>query len=176
MLASIKGKKAYEACEMEVVFLDQEMENTHCFLQILLNTTNGVPIPIERIQAVQAVCISSDETRELGSIAVTSTRGQWTVSAVLDPATLTRLADKAQPSVIRDGRQKSDFDFDVRLVTVFLDSSHPILTVCCAESCRLVPRHSLMISSSDDWSSSDCVVYCKSCVRGFGSGGAKHWD
>ena len=146
-LASIRGKEAYDfgRSSGDGGRVIGSRDGEHCLLRILLKSINGVPIPIERIQAVQAVCISSDETRELGSIAVTSTPVQWTVSAVLDPATLTRLADKAQPSTIRDGRQKSDFDFEVRLVIVLPDSSRPMLAVCRTVSWRLVPRHSLMI-------------------------------
>ena len=41
---------------------------------------------------------------------------QWTVTAVFDSATLTELAEKDRSSAAADGRQKRDFDFELRLI------------------------------------------------------------
>ena len=93
------------------MLLDREMKNIHCLLRIVLKSTNCVPIPIEHIQTVQAVCLLGDERKELSSIVVNNSPVQWTVTAVFDSAALTELAEKDRSSAAADGRQKRDFDF-----------------------------------------------------------------
>ena len=146
-LTSIRGKAAYDFGRStgDGGRVIGSRDGEHCLLRILVKSASGVPIPIERIQAVQAVCLVSDEIRELHSFASESTRGQWTVAAVIDPATLQSLADKAQSSAATDNGQKSDFDFELRLVIVLPDSSHPTMALCRTVSWRLVPRHSPMV-------------------------------
>ena len=68
-LASIKGKEAYDFGRStgDGGRVIGSRDGEHCLLQNVLKSINCVLIPIVHIQTVQAVCLLSDERKELSA-------------------------------------------------------------------------------------------------------------